>query len=1378
MNTSAGKTGNPLQNGVYIGSNGNNNYEFSISTQKRTGSTIYGETTTDSYYAKWYDYIISRKTVKYTWTETTPNYANSTYSVNASKPISISAVNGSSEGINVKSKGDIEIGGSIEQGGKGKISLTSTGGGISTSGTGRLNESEIHLSAKGDIKAVVGGDEGKTWTDLYADSTNGNLDLTLNAAISLSSRYSAGGNVNLTGNDKISGQVTKAKNLSVKTNGSITINGNVSGNVELKGDKGVQYTQKSGDLKLTKAESKDYVDLFAYNGAIVNAVDKATEMTGSEERLQSWLDAGIISDKDSDSSSTNSAKAEKEVRLNGIENLFRQWSIRAEDEVQKEEFYRATFTSPNSSVETINKLIIYIMKAPNVKLISVNDLVFTVESTNAYAGGLSEMVSNWKQEKITKETVLKAGTFDEEKYNNLINHKADTSTMTTGELKMYELYKELKDNNDYGFSKNQLLYTIQEGILNPEAGITANVPEPTISGKTVSLTAKSIGKDLESVTYKDLTNINTLEKLAGAKMGDVTFNKDGSITLSEQSPLTVDILDKGTNLKIDTEGKTYIAGTNRTAMNIGTDINVPNNKVVLMTGDGIKDNRLLSAKTLELYAGAGELSVTNLKMPYDAKNAFKPISSVTANALEKVTIQAIGQIPIKNITAGKTVYLERMDNDYSWDYPIVAADGSSKIKAGESITFKTKGSHIKNGQYNLQVDTVNVNVVEGSGALVTPKGDFRYINTVDSNGKVKKQKKNVYTFDIEKDGEYWVNRKSFVDVYAKGNTKNFTIKSIGDLYLERLNANHSGVEEVGIYAGGDIISSGDLQIGESEYKKLLLSANNIRGVRTETPNVTVNVAGTLDLSYKNLIGSTLSKDLNLTSDKDLKISNLDANGAAVNIKVAGDYTAGKVTAKSAKVEATGDITLNSYPNRANDSYTAANINVTVDDANKVYNHLSSMNAKYVFKAEDPKRVYYKVNETPSNTLDMTTDKPVSISMSKTDKMLNVKSDKDLNIKAESDVFFNMTNAEHATNIEAGKNEVTLFSMENLRGKMNGKAVTVWCIEDLDLTTDTKDLALFAENVKLTTNKATIEDLQKGNLVFTDKFEMTTPSKVYLKSNSKEASFEVQSGSKGVEVEAAGDVSIKTDNLKLDSASVGGKLKVESDKDITGSLEAESVDLKAGGNLDIKSEGNITGKTRISGTINANSNKDINLEQSDSILYIGQIRALGNVELRTTNTHIRRASGGVARGVSVGVRSRKALGTNSTPVYIEYVTGYAATRGSSYWLVNYTARRVADWRNYEERGLEERESSANKKELEQVAKALNESNILTGKSGEAYNETIRAWLLGMGYSEREEAEIIKLTREQYFQSVSGSSLLMKGIEDIASQYSEANLNYNA
>ena len=147
---------------------------------------------------------------------------------------------------------------------------------------------------------------------------------------------------------------------------------------------------------------------------------------------------------------------------------------------------------------------------------------------------------------------------------------------------------------------------------------------------------------------------------------------------------------------------------------------------------------------------------------------------------------------------------------------------------------------------------------------------------------------------------------------------------------------------------------------------------------------------------------------------------------------------------------------------------------------------------------------------------------------------------------------------------------------------------------------------------------------------------------------------------------------------------------------------------------------------------------------------------------------------VTKDVTKTVEVGYDIGTATTPLYLDTKTININAAGANAYITGkytnstITAANSSSYKNYEEREYEE-------VELRQLAKALNESNILIGKFGKDYDNTVKAWLAGMGYSEAEEQKVIDLTRELYFNEVSGKSLFNAAVEQAISKYSEENLN---
>ena len=246
----------------------------------------------------------------YTWTETASNYVGTTYRINAAQPIKIKTTDKTEPTINITNAGHITIDGDLGAGvADGTINITSKYGKIITSDNGKITDAKVNLKAKENIEVTLGAPENKT-TTLKATSTDvwNNADIKINANSSLKDIDISGSkNLNIVGLDDISGNIS-SQNLEITTPGNVNIKTKVSDKITIQGDKSVQVTQSDGDIKVGKITSKGDVTLTASNGAIVNSVDTAFNMTGAADKIDAWRAAGLINDKDSDDSAINAAQ--------------------------------------------------------------------------------------------------------------------------------------------------------------------------------------------------------------------------------------------------------------------------------------------------------------------------------------------------------------------------------------------------------------------------------------------------------------------------------------------------------------------------------------------------------------------------------------------------------------------------------------------------------------------------------------------------------------------------------------------------------------------------------------------------------------------------------------------------------------------------------------------------------------------------------------------------------------------------------------------------------------------------------------------------------------------------------------------------------------
>lgn len=305
-------------------------------------------------------------------------------------------------------------------------------------------------------------------------------------------------------------------------------------------------------------------------------------------------------------------------------------------------------------------------------------------------------------------------------------------------------------------------------MFHPDAGITASISDPIITGKNITLNAKSLGKELAPVTYSDLTNLKTLKKLAGAKGGDVTFDGNGGIILQEQSPLTVKQLDAKDKLNITTQGNTFISGTANTKFNVNTPINARNSKVVLMTGNGIDASKGITAKDVELYAGAGNITAKIIS------------GQLTANALGDITINADNNLTVNNVTSGSNAILNANGSVISADEYFVVKAPNVNITATDNIGTKllplvilADDTALKARYAYIMGDYENLNVAPGTEIIMGSNGED---NALGGEDNASGGDENIYNNSSKRKSSSRDNSNYQSNYYSNDNNNNVATK--------------------------------------------------------------------------------------------------------------------------------------------------------------------------------------------------------------------------------------------------------------------------------------------------------------------------------------------------------------------------------------------------------------------------------------------------------------------------------------------------------------------------------------------------------------------------------------------------------------------------
>ena len=294
-------------------------------------------------------------------------------------------------------------------------------------------------------------------------------------------------------------------------------------------------------------------------------------------------------------------------------------------------------------------------------------------------------------------------------------------TSKASEQKAIIDYGDLSVSDNYGWSKNELLYAVQNGIVNSKPGVIDIVNTPNVSGKNIMLFAPNggIGYDDAEKYIKNeyIPKEANMKLLASAKAGDLTWDKDG-VTVRRQVPVTLDVAEGGTVLL---NGKTnvYASATADSAMNIKGGIDTDGN-IRLSAGKGISiaDGTMIRGRNLTLMSGAGDIGASN-KFLEMMVNGW-----LMANSGNSIYVHQNGNMPLTLLSAaaGMDAYLRadngiRMYNGYGMDM--------GYINAGRTVDLYTKKGDIEGIRILATGAWVNAKAPAGKVSLVNVGGELK-----------------------------------------------------------------------------------------------------------------------------------------------------------------------------------------------------------------------------------------------------------------------------------------------------------------------------------------------------------------------------------------------------------------------------------------------------------------------------------------------------------------------------------------------------------------------------------------------------------------------------------------------------------------------------
>ena len=815
-------SGDTLSNGTYFKRDGKTPYYgFSVTGEKFTGSTIYGETDVDLDYTS---YILGFGKAHYTWTETTSNSTSSTSTIKADEAIEVGFMQDSKGDISIKNAGNIKLAGSLrnasakDEAGKtagiGSINLDAANGSIEGAQAGvytdKLTASaqeHIYLSQTsiGD-KAQISLDAKKG--DIVLNSQKGDLEFTGNAGAH-EGRYLI----------KAAGNVTTAKNgtdYDAKLIGKRLLIAAENGNVDVRVKTGQSLgsgqfrhdgldIKAQGDITVYHDEANENMLLGTINsaagdvkittsGSLIDAYGES-ELSDAESKVERWQQMGIISADDAADSKEKSAQAAKARATESAQAPL--WRLAAE----------------KSGKTTYNKA-------------DIGEISATVNGYKNVASDLADAV------KAYENAMQNADTQAEQDAAKAAFAKAQSDYFagkgyTASEQQAITNYAQAEYSEGYGWSANSLLYAIEQDVLMSEPGQTVTSKVANITGKNISLQAGSgIGLDAPEVTIAkaDMSKLENMQILASAKAGDLTWNADGSVTVRRQQPILVDAK-AGGKVSLAAKDNIYLATINNSALNLTGNVKTDGD-LRLMAANGITSDGSLSGRNITLYGGAGSIGASG--------NLLK-IGSI-AGALEANT----ARVDANGNKVG--VYLASEDNGHALILQGVTT-GELVLKSASDMVWSQESG--KDTGY-IDADKITLSSSKNIGS------ENNKIRLLNNGAEVNASANSIYFDAVNKTADV-SNALLLNNISAN---ESFAITSAGT--IKEADAATITAKNLQAKAAGDIL----LANGTNKAEKINLSAARDILLANSTNNastIALSAAGDIDVKTAGKVGITVAK---------------------------------------------------------------------------------------------------------------------------------------------------------------------------------------------------------------------------------------------------------------------------------------------------------------------------------------------------------------------------------------------------------------------------------------------------------------------------------------------------------------------------------------
>ena len=863
------------------------------------------------------------KTVTTEWKETSGMITAYNFGLKADNSIGIEFVGNETSTGKITSNSDILLGGDIHMG---TVKIESTAGKIYHEGDATVISDNATFNAQTGIDVIVknetnpsklnatdtlglDGEELGNPLHLKATTTSGNINIQAVAANEYKDVYidnvsTGAGNVTITaegsllnGNIGTNGYAVKGDGITLQSyggnigsseeNGRLLIDGDVSYVADSDKNHGAINANAAGSVYLTEVNGNMYLgEIVAEDGNVVlevtgdgagfvDAIVNNSNDNKDDSRIEEWTKLGLLGADTVEKTQNN-----KVNQLTNLENAAKNGSMFMDEEGTVS--FELAQEQGVKLVET-GKEFVKQMKGANATVQEARDELNTAQ------GALNETIADLNDKKEGSEAAYKTAL---EEYNNAYDayeqanadyeqQKADFiansgfagNTKAEDWLTNYEAIGNAEADN-YGWTQQQLMYAVQDTVINPNAGSVSDVKTANVTGNSITFisdtgnlgvvdTGETVIKtgDLSAMFAKDtLTDAEKeqLEKLASARAGDVTWGKD-EITIKRTTPVSVKLNgDNGTVTVENSSGGTPVAKhiyllAKDSVLNADE---FTANDLRLSGQEGINVNKVTGNKII-LEGGSGDIGHKVNDALQAVQVTLKDNGFISANAAGNVALQQVledtGEIVDFTLgsVAGKNVDIDAVGSIVS------RKDDISYINASETIDLtsttggigtKDEGLRIKNSGAVVNTDVQDTIYIEAKqdGTLILGIMDQK-------NGGV----------NVDSEGSIYLGREDNAETTDKDESVTGYIEAKDD---------------VNLHAAEDIIISGKLHVNK-DNGNLNLQADN--GDITQT-----TIEATENIAVDNLNVAAIGGDVKLDNPYNvIEKVDLQAVGGSLGLTV-------------------------------------------------------------------------------------------------------------------------------------------------------------------------------------------------------------------------------------------------------------------------------------------------------------------------------------------------------------------------------------------------------------------------------------------------------------------------------------------------------------